>query len=369
MKRMALAVLLSVPLFGGTLIPAGSLQIERSGHDAALLPDGRVLIAGGNAGTRQLEVFHVEARNSSLAGETPLPLSIPRATALPDRVVITGGGYRTDGRAYFGRYGDTFIGTYDRSGYRGPTGALNDARSQHTATALPDGRILIAGGMTLDLGGFHVWRDYSDSIEIFDPATNTSRLVGRLREARAAHTATLLRDGRVLIAGGNGDTLVGNGSLQSVEIFRPDTNTIEWVGSMLEARTEHAATLLADGRVLITGGSSEFPAAEIFDPVTKTFAPGAFIGWRTGHTATLLHDGRVFIAGGEFEREAVIYDPESDAVVERFPTDGFRSHAAVLLEDGSVLLIGGRIETVTRLKRVLRFYPGPRPVKRRAIRR
>src|SRR5215217_1174408 len=121
---------------------------------------------------------------------------------------------------------------------------LRAARAAHTATTLPSGGILLAGGMTEGGGSLA-------SVERFDPRDNSIHEVGSLGTPRAGHTATLLPDGRVLVAGGyNGEYL------KSLELFDPATGRSELVGSMSVARESHTATLLQDGRILIVGGHS-----------------------------------------------------------------------------------------------------------------
>jgi hypothetical protein len=171
--------------------------------------------------------------------------------------------------------------------------------------------------------------------------------VGTLHSARAAHTATTLQSGQVLIIGGMG---AGGGSLATVELFDPTMNTILELGSLAERRAGHTATLLKDGSVLIAGGfNGEYlRSVELFDASTKRFRRvGALVEARSGHTATLLHDGRVLLVGGvgrgwSFLRSAELYDPETgDSQVVDAMNVQRESHTATLLEDGSVLIIGG----------------------------
>ena len=129
-----------------------------------------------------------------------------------------------------------------------PTGSMETARSSPTATALPDGRVLIAGGAS----GQAESSVALASAELYDPATGTFSPTGSLATARNGHTATLLSGGRVLITGGYD----GSGYSVSAELYDPATGTFGPTGSMTDARTYHTATLLSDGRVLIAGGGT-----------------------------------------------------------------------------------------------------------------
>ena len=181
------------------------------------------------------------------------------------------------------------------------------ARSLHTGTLLTDGRVLLAGGDVgipdwnestgLPIVGFE--SNIVATAELFDPVTENSTLVGSLATARAQHTATLLNDGRVLVAGGLDAT---DTPLASTEIYSPASGTWAAGPPMGTARELPSATLLADGRVLVAGGwnaGGVLATAEIFDPVANSWSSaGTMMSSRVLHSATLLGDGRVLAAGG-----------------------------------------------------------------------
>ncbi|HZS07633.1 MAG TPA: kelch repeat-containing protein [Blastocatellia bacterium] len=218
-------------------------------------------------------------------------------------------------------------------------------RSAHTATLLADGRVLLAGGM-VSVRGDEV---ATASTEIYDPRTGTLREGGRLTVPRAGHTATLLKDGNVLITGGGS----GQENLSSAELYRVAAGDSVPVGPMRVPRERHAATMLADGRVLVTGGTIVSPSdeSEIYDPDGRAFLAGPRMqARRAAHSATLLADGRVLIAGGTASPDRVlrsveIYDPAGPAFGAAGQMLASRyKHSAVRLGDGKVLVLGGSDE-------------------------
>ena len=176
-----------------------------------------------------------------------------------------------------------------RTGAWSAAGALPEGRVEHTATALPDGRVLILGGRRAVVDGLA-------PALLWSPDGTVAPLGAG--EARFTHTATALADGRVLVVGGCGARAI---RLESAEIFDPATGLFTPAGRLHHARASHTATRLADGRVFVAGGESYavVKECEIYDPVTNAWsAAGELTIGRFGHSATLLGDGGVLIAGG-----------------------------------------------------------------------
>lgn len=214
-----------------------------------------------------------------------------------------------------------------------------------TVTPLPNGKVLFAGGGTDD------FRE-SKAARLWDPATGVFELTGSLSVARGAHTATLLPDGRVLIAGG----VSSLASLSSTELYDPVTGQFTIGAPLLQGRVHHHAVLLQSGKVLMVGGGATWNAAnEVYDPVAgASAAVGAFGVERDTFTATLLANGKVLVAGGEASVSGVygpaeLFDPASGT----FTTTGKfitpRSGTATRLLNGDVLFIGGSSDTSTAI--------------------
>jgi hypothetical protein len=218
-------------------------------------------------------------------------------------------------------------------------GQMLEPRSGHSATLLPDGKVLIVGGMRRN-------QDFYKSAELYDPATGKFQPTGEMSIGRVGHIAVLLPTGKVLIAGG----WIGHGGTDSAELYDPATGKFTIIAKMNSRRGRPSATLLANGDVLLAGGEREdnesLTSAEIFHIKTLSFQPtGSMHHPRVSHTATLLNDGRVLIAGGyagEVMSSADIYDPKTGIFTETGNMTIARcKHTAGLLPDGRVLIAGG----------------------------
>ena len=277
--------------------PADPMSENRFGAGIAPLPDGRVLIAGGEGQPSTLSsavIYNPLTGTFTPTGSLGTFSGIAAAAPLPSgRVLVTSG---TEAEIY-----DPATGTFS------PTGSPLVARRNVAAAPLPDGRVLMIGG--------HIYPNYYASAEIYDPATGTFSPTGSMSGPRSAATAAPLPDGRVLVAGGTFAN--GSAALATAEIYDPATGTFSPTDSMEVARSYAAAAPLGDGRVLVAGGfnGAVLASAEIYDPATGTFSFTSSMGsMRYGPFAALLANGRVLVAGGSVGSGAI-------GVVEFFNTD------------------------------------------------
>ena len=222
------------------------------------------------------------------------------------------------------------------------TGSLATAREYHSATLLPNGKALVAGGFSFDTG-------ILGSAELYNPASGIWTPTSSLATARANPTATLLPNGKVLVAGG--DYVLGSGYLASAELYDPASGTWSGTGSLAAVRSYHTATLLPNGKVLVVGGVTSFnvilASAELYDPASGTWtATGSLTTARYLHRATLLPNGKVLVAGGHNGAStltsAELYDPASGTWSVTGSLGAARYHnTATLLPNGKVLVAGG----------------------------
>jgi len=342
------------PPQSGTFGPTGSMISARAGHTATLLADGRVLLAGGTDGNKVLasaELYDPKTCTFGATGSMTTPRIRHTATLLSDgRVLIAGG---ADGN---GNEISSSAELYDPStGTFSSTGSMLVSRERYTATLLADGRVLFAGGDLVH------GSTYLSSAELYDENTRTFVTTGSMETAREGQTATLLADGRVLMAGGQSQHGY-LGDLSTAELYDARTGAFSPTGSMTTFRSSHTATLLADGRVLIAGGERAQPggaddlsSAELYDPKTAEFTatgsmPESISGY-PGYRPALLTDGRVLFAGGyllgSYTASALLYDPSSSRFAPTGPMGSARyGHTITLLADGRVLVAGGWVSPV-----------------------
>jgi hypothetical protein len=282
----------------GRWTAAASMSVPRVGHTATLLRTGKVLVAGG----------HMFA-------------------ASPSHVLDSAELY------------DPVTGTWSLTGTMGAT------RSYHTATMLPDGRVLVTGGLD-------ALRTTATS-EIYDPATGAWTLTGAMLTPRYWFDAAALPDGRVLVAGGYGEDI-----LATAELYDPVTGRWAATGSLNRPRLGLTLTSLDDGTVLAVRGSDSddlgtmIRSAELYDARTGTWTMAGDSGFGSIlHTATRLRSGDVLVSGGFGEASGTRY--VALTVLYR-PTTGewirvgdapvpMNAHAAALLADGQLLLVGGAL--------------------------
>jgi hypothetical protein len=360
---------------------AATIPVPRGAHTATLLPSGKVLIAGGTSlsdpdfvvGTMDAELYDPLTGSFVATGGMRTARYQHTATLLLNgKVLVTGGFVRVGVSGLSGDVEATDKSeVYDPStGLFTSTGTMRIARGAHTATLLSDGRVLVTGGGTLGGNFFSFFGSALDSAEIYDPETGSFTLTGTMSLRRYIHTATLLGNGKVLITGGAAnDSLVALQALvlvvDAAELYDPSIGAFTAAGNMRHARGGHSATLLPDGRVLISGGftdllstsvsdggytgSAATSSCELFDANTGVFTDsGPMTTPRAIHTATLLPNGQVLLAGGvtglsgPLTPTAELYDPTMDSFID---TGGLATardeHSATLLPNGRVLVIGG----------------------------
>jgi TATA-box binding protein (TBP) (component of TFIID and TFIIIB) len=322
----------------GFIIPVGSLGTARAVHTATLLKNGKVLICGGFTGSTlsSAEIYDATSKVFKYVGKMSVARAGHSATLLPDGKVLIAGGYNGNylsSTEIFDLQTQTFSA--------GPI--MNSPRSGHTATLLNNGKILFAGGVGVS------W-SFLESAELYDIQTKKFSPTGSMTTARESHTATLIKNGNVLITGGHKGRRTDIKIYSRAEIYDPISEKFRLIGNMTKIRHKHDAVMLANGRVLITGGSDErdskgaYSSAELYDPVSFLFKPVKNMNLtRYKHNATsiLLTNNNILIAGGA--NQAEIYNPESGEftiVKERMGSQRLFS-CATLLSNGQILITGG----------------------------
>ena len=324
--------------------PAASLSLPRYGHTATLLPNGTVLVAGGRSTSNSIaalaQIYDPVKDVWSPAANMVNARAYHTATLLSNGKVLVVGGMTTVPTNSAEIY-DPVANTWTAAAY------LYTARLYHTATLLPDGTVLVAGGTTLPVTATI---GTVGTAEIYDPNTN-NWTVTTMPAPVTTHTATLLANGTVLLAGGTTtDSTMSNVLMASAGmVYGPSTNTWTTTGNFVNPRYYHSATLLPNGQVLMAGGvalnvafSQVGPSTEVYDPIANNWsAAGTLLNARDLHTATMLSSGTILLAGGT-TNSAEMYDPTtntSSAAASLINPRQF--HTATLLPNGVVLVVGG----------------------------
>jgi hypothetical protein len=302
----------------GTFTATGNMNVGRWAHTATLLDNGMVLVVGGFSNISSAELYNPATGTFTLTGSLHFSRFAHTASLLNNGLVLIAGGRTSQGGqadiALTELYNPT-TGAFALNvvGVQPPPqpGSLYPTRENATATVLSNGKVLVAGGFS----------DYTDSAvianaNIYDPATGTFTATGSMNTARTGQTMTLLNDGRVLITGGVSsvvNTVLSNPTsgtfsvtgTASAELYDPTTGTFTATGNLNTPLISHTATLLNNGMVLIAGGfgATGLPpatGAELYNPATGTFSATATPLTATVLPATaLLNNGNVLLAGGD----------------------------------------------------------------------
>jgi N-acetylneuraminic acid mutarotase len=332
---------------------------------ATLLADGKVLVYGGmgpSGFVTNSEIFNPASTLIPWAyasADSTAQSHVNRtATLLPNGKVLFAGGSDTSGSNILTTSNEIFDPS---TGLWSATAKLISARVGHTATLLDNGKVLVVGGYALQSSalGTTPTAVVSASAELYvvSAATPSWHAAGSLATARTLHTSTLLDSGNVLVVGG--DTSydnAGTGVLSSVEIYNAATGAWTTAASnLINARYGHTATLLPNGKVLVAGGASSastrLSSAELYDPASGLWsATGSMLSGHNRHTATLLPNGKVLVVGSGLPyyysnaatSHAELYDPATGAWTATGAVIHSRDfHSAVLLSNGKVLVMGG----------------------------
>lgn len=342
----------TLQVVAGEFLPDPATSHQRLGHTVTTLLDGRVLVAGGDdshaAPAPSAERYDPWSRTWAPTGPMTALRAFHAAALLPDgRVLVAGGADPSGALLDTAELYDPAANTWT------PAARMGATRQEHTATPLADGTVLVTGGFGLDRGGST--GGYLASAEVYDPASDSWFPVGPMSSARSQHTATRLQNGLVLLAAGARGSNVA-GWLSSAELYDPEQQTWTPVGALGKARTDHTATLLPSGKVLVAGGRSTLQPlddGELFDPGTGTWAPtaNAMATGHAGHAAGLLPGGQVLVIGASDDAtgaQVERYDPASNRWTRvKDLLSGRASPKAAVLATGEALVTGGRgVQTV-----------------------
>jgi N-acetylneuraminic acid mutarotase len=318
------------------------MNLARDTPSTTLLPNGKVLVAGGDGlvGTydeafAEVELYDPATRTWTTTNSMMFARVWPSATALPNGKILVAGGVDLLGTLPFCELFDPATGTWT------DIATMNAARLWHVAVLLPNGKVLVAGGG----GPSGTNGGYISSAELYDPVKQTWTNIPPMNTPRAEFTATLLPSGKVLVVGGYNNS----GDLSTAELYDSATGTWSLTGSLNAPRANHLAVLLPNGKVLVVGDDSySDTSAELYDPSTGLWTmTGAMQVPRGNFAMTLLPNGKLLVSGGEdiyynAIASAELYDPASGTWMNAgtLVTSRLR-HASTLLPNGNVMLVGG----------------------------
>jgi N-acetylneuraminic acid mutarotase len=327
---------------------AANLTTGREEHTATLLQSGRVLIAGGTDGRGKVlasaEVYDPAKDRWSPAGSMAATRIDHTATLLPSGKVLVAGGLVLPFPAPSLASAELYDPATNAWTIAAP---MLESRTRHTATLLPDGRVLVVGGLTVTLRDGGLFPSQPTDAEIYDPKTDHWSATAPMGASRLGQTATLLPDGRVLIAGGQDS---GVAIFNSTEIYEAAQD--RWISAapMAVARSGQVATLMANGDVFVAGGLGVEPnalnislnSAEIYDPVTNLWVTVAgMAGFHAADTVTLLRNGMLLLVGDTGQSRPELYDLGHNRWSRTGPSMDRYQHTATRLSNGKVLIAGG----------------------------
>jgi N-acetylneuraminic acid mutarotase len=342
--------------------PTGSMSIGRFSFTGTVLQNGQVLVAGGDTPgeivTNTADLYNPNTGIFTSTGNMTKPRVGFSATRLSNgKVLAAGGATDSEVATNTAEIYDPATGTWST------TGSMKQGRQQHSAILLRDGTVLVSGGNIDRTPCADVCVNTIAESEIYDPSTGQWKAVGDMTIPRSFFTTTLLSNGKVLAIGGRihtGPDYFDYKAIAWADLYDPATRKWSPTGTMSISREDHAAVLLNNGKVLVTGGTTmdfngvTVASAELYDPTSGTWATtGAMLQGRERFTVTLLQNGRVLVAGGDYYdgvnagilTECELYDPTLGtwSATASMTTPRFGAQA-VLLRNGKVLEAGGETD-------------------------
>ncbi|CAF2862759.1 unnamed protein product [Rotaria sp. Silwood2] len=272
----------------------GKMSEGRGLHTLCMLTNGKALAIGGFGDitfVNNTELYDPFTAVWTKTGKMVTPRFLHSSILLNNgQVLVVGGSSTTD---YYASSLNSAELYNPSTGVWINTGSISIGRARPPISMLANGKVLITGGF---LAGSD--RRYLNSAEVYDPSTGVWTKTGNMSVLRGSHTATMLTNGKILVAGGYNF----NGFLSSAELYDPTTGVWTLTGSLSATRGFHRACMLANGKVLVVAGANEngmVGSAELYDPLTGLWTKaGNMSTARYDHTATTLLNGKVLVAGG-----------------------------------------------------------------------